>query len=465
MAENNSSLTDGSLIRPMAHLMVPILVMGLLQSSYNLVDLFWLGRLSTEAVGAISLSFPLIFLVISAAAGFIVGGSTLVAQYTGAGNRLQASRVTGQTITISLIVSVGLGLLGALFAGPIFRTIPINEATSHSVIPLTIKFVTVFFIGLPTLFVFSSFTALMRGYGDTRTPMIVMAFTILLNLALDPLLIFGFGPISGYGIAGAAGATVAARGVGVVIGLYLLFLTETGISLRATDLVLTREISLKILKIGIPSSLEDSSTSLAITLVAFYVATFSPAVVAAYGIGTRVLSFGQMIGDSFGQAANATVGQNLGSEQPQRAKSAIFIATSGVLVLTAIFGILLFVYSESLSRFFLVSNSTVTRDAVVMSSRFLRILAMGFVFTGLFETVLGAYRGAGNTRSALAFSLVGLWIGRVGIILYLTKIARFGATGIWIGMIASSVLGALISTIWLFKGTWTDPVIDVENAD
>lgn len=444
----------------MADHLVPILAMGLLQTSYNFIDIFWLGRWSTDAVGAISLAFPVIFLVISLGSGFVVAGSALVSQYVGAGDESRASKMAGQTLLLVGIASVILGTFGYAFGDVLFEIVPTQARTASEVVPLVTEFMRVFFIGLPTLFLFSAFSAVMRGYGDTRTPMYVMAATILINVVLDPLLIFGTGPIPEFGIAGAAIATVAARGVGVVVGLGLLFVSSYGLDLAPIHLLPDLVDIYELLRLGVPSSLEDASTSLAILVVALFVASFSPAVVTAYGVGTRILSFVQMIGGAFGQTTNTTVGQNLGAGQPKRTQRAIRLAGVGVGGVMVVLAILIAVFAEPITRLFLVEQTVQTARAIDHSVTYLRVLSVGFVFSGIFETVLGAYRGAGNTRTALGFSLVALWLGRIVVVVFLTVYVGAGAMGIWIGMITSSIVGSIAASLWLSRGTWREAVIE-----
>lgn len=462
--ESTVSLTEGNLVRPMTNHLVPILAMGLLQTSYNFIDIFWLGRWSTNAVGAISLAFPVIFLILSLGSGFVVAGSALVSQYVGAGHETRASKMSGQTLLLVGITSVVLGGFGYAFAGTLFEVIPTQSQTASDVVPLVTEFMRVFFVGLPTLLLFSAFSAIMRGYGDTRTPMYIMAASITINVVLDPLLIFGTGPIPEFGISGAAIATVVARGVAVVVGLALLFLSSYGPDVDLVHLGPDLADLYELLRIGTPSSIEDASTSLAILTVALFVASFPPAVVVAYGVGTRVLSFVQMVGGAFGQTTNTTVGQNLGAGQPERTRRAIRLAGVGVSGVMVALAVLVAVFAEPISRLFLVDSSAQTAMAVDHSVTYLRVLAVGFVFSGIFETVLGAYRGAGSTRTALGFSLVALWVGRVLVVVVLTAYVGMDAMGIWVGMITSSVVGSIVASLWMARGTWMDAVIEERSV-
>jgi len=243
----DDTITEGGLLGPMFRLAWPIVVIQLLQVTYNIADTFWLGRLSADAVGALSLAFPLIFLLISIAGGFTTAGSILVAQYTGADSEGSAGKVAGQILSFVTILAVVLGVVGYFATGPMLSALPSQGATTVQVVPLAGDYMEVFFLGLPFLFGFFVFTSLMRGYGDTRTPMRVMVVSVALNVMLDPLLIFGLSPIpalgidsaiiSGMGIKGAALATILSQGVASALGFYVFFVAGAGPDVQTKYLV------------------------------------------------------------------------------------------------------------------------------------------------------------------------------------------------------------------------------------
>ncbi|MCL7418472.1 MAG: MATE family efflux transporter, partial [Halalkalicoccus sp.] len=285
MADSSSTLTDGGLIRPMVRLAWPIVVFQVLQVAYNLADTLWLGQLSADAVGAISLAFPLVFLLIAIAAGFTTAGSILVAQYTGADSDASAGLFAGQTLAFVGVLATLLGVLGYFYTDPALSLLPSDPQTTERVIPLAADYMRVFFLGLPFLFGFYVFEALMRGSGNTRLPMRLMFVSVVLNVAIDPFLIFGFdgNPLfawlslssfesllfsltgfSGYGIEGAAFATVFSRGVASLIAFYVLFRTPFGPDVRLSHLRLDPENVREITRLGVPTSLEQSANALAL---------------------------------------------------------------------------------------------------------------------------------------------------------------------------------------------------------
>jgi putative MATE family efflux protein len=464
-----SSLTDGDLVRPLFRLAWPIVVTELLQVTYNLADTFWLGRLSTDAVAAVSLAFPIILLFIALGGGLTVAGSTLVAQYVGAGSDRSAGAVAGGTLTVVGGFATVIGVVGALIAGPALSLLPASGATGQQVLPLAVRYMRVFFLGLPFLFGFFVFAALMRGYGNTRTPMVVTAVSVVFNVILDPVLIFGWGPVPALGIEGAAVATILARGSGSLLGLYVLFATDLGPAVTLSDFVPDLAVVRRILTVGVPAALEQSANSLGLITLTAMVVTFRPEVVAAYGLGNRLTSLVFLPALGLGRATNTMVGQNLGAGKPDRAERAVWLAAGVGSALMLGVGVLAYLFPEPAVAVFIGTEGASARETIRLGAQYIRVRAFEFGFIGLFQTMLGAYRGAGNTRTALGFSLVALWVGRVPIVYGLALVERVGGDGvlgIWIGMAAGPIIGAVAAAVWFTRGTWKAAVVgDADSGD
>jgi putative MATE family efflux protein len=457
-----SSITEGSLVRPLFTLAWPIVVTQLLQVAYNLADTLWLGRLSTAALGAMSLAFPLIFLLLSVGGGFTVAGSTLVAQYTGAGGDTSAGKAAGQTLSFVTLLSVALGALGFLLTDPLLGLLPADPETAAVVVPLAADYMRVFFLGTPFLFGFFVFSALMRGYGNTRTPMRVMAISVALNVVLDPVLIFGVPAlgIPALEVEGAALATLISRAIATGVGLYVLFGLRAGPAVELDHLRPDLGFIRKIVDIGVPSALEQSTSALAMITLTAMVVTFAPPVIAAYGLGNRLISLVFLPAMGLGRATNTMVGQNLGAGKSERAERAVRLAGAvgaGVMLVVAVVAL---VFAEPIVSVFLGTGTKDAAETIVLGTEYLRIRTVEFAFIGVLQVLLGAYRGAGNTKTALVFSLVALWIGRVPTVYYLAFVAGLGATGIWIGMALGNIVGAIGAGVWFTRGTWKRAVID-----
>ena len=486
---SEESITKGSLIRPLFHLAWPIVVIQLLQVTYNVVDTLYLGRLSAEAVGAISLAFPLIFLLIAVAGGFTTAGAILVAQYTGADGDGSAGLVAGQTIFTVSVLSVLIGAGGYFYTRPALEILPSDPDTATTVIPFAADYMEVIFAGIPLMFGFFVFSALMRGYGDTRTPMAVMLVSVVLNVLLDPFLIFGFStnplfewlaavplvaaldPVgvqeslfaatgfTGYGIEGAALATIFSRGVATAIGIWLLFATDLGPAVSVSHLRPDLGFIEDIFRLGLPSSVEQTTSALAMITLTAMVVTFSPPVVAAYGLGNRLISLVFLPAMGLGRAIDTMVGQNLGANRADRAARSVKLAAStgaGVMFLVAVVAV---TFTEPTVGAFLgdVPDGPAT---VAYAVEYVQIRSVEFAFIGVSQVILGAFRGAGNTKTAMVISILTLWVGRVASVAYLVFVAGWGEAGIWVGMALGNVLGALVGVAWFARGTWTERYID-----
>ena len=479
--DSNGSLTEGSLAWPMLHLAWPIVVFQLLQVTYNLADTLWLGQLSADAVGAISLAFPLVFLLIALAGGFTTAGSILVAQYTGADSEQSAGLFAGQTLAFVGVLALVLGIVGYFYTEPALALLPSDAETADRVIPLAAAYMKIFFLGLPFMFGFYVFEALMRGYGNTQIPMRIMFVSVVINVAIDPILIFGFtdNPLfvwlgltgaeaslyaltgfAGWGIEGAAVATVFSRGVAAVLGVYVLFATPLGPDVKLSHLRLDPENVWEITRLGVPTSLEQSASALALVFLTAMVVSFAPPVVAAYGLGNRLISLVFLPAFGLSRAAETTVGQNLGAGKPDRAARAVKLAAGvgGVVMLGV--AVVAVIFAAPINSIFIGADDPDAAETIALATDYLRIRSVEFAFIGVMQVVLGAFRGAGNTKTAMAFSWLNLWGVRVPAVYLLAFTFGWGATGLWVGMSLGHIVGAVAAVAWFTRGTWKEAVIE-----
>ncbi|WP_423747562.1 MATE family efflux transporter (plasmid) [Haladaptatus sp. SPP-AMP-3] len=453
-------LTNGGIVKPLLFLSLPIVITNLMQTAYNLADTFWLGQYSTEALAAISFGFPMVFLLISLGMGLSVAGSVLVAQHTGAEETKQAEYAASQTVTFALIASALLGAIGY----PVVRPFLAFLGASPEVLPGATAYMQVVALGLPFMFGFFVFISLMRGAGDTITPMVVMFGTVVLNVILDPFLINGWaiGPVAfpELGIQGAAIATVLSRGVAMFVGLVIMESGTRGIQIHLADMKPDLQYLRKILQIGVPASIEGTGRALSINALLLIVGLFSTSVVAAFGIGTRVFSVIFMPAIAVARGVETMSGQNIGAGKYDRAEQANYVAAKGLFLVLGVIGVLIFLVPTPIVSVF-------TDDAAVLDvgAEFLRYVALSFGFIGIMRAFTGGFRGAGKTLVAAAISILTLagirlpiaYIASQGILP--TNLWFFGqpdVRGIWLAFFVSNVAGALIAWLWFRRGTWRE---------
>ncbi|WP_277542960.1 MATE family efflux transporter [Haloarcula laminariae] len=457
--QDELQLTDGGILKPLVYLSLPIVVTNLLQTAYNLADTFWLGRYSTEALAAVSFGFPMVFLLISLGMGLSVAGSVLVAQHTGADETEQAEYAASQTFTFAFAASLILGLASY----PFIRLFLDFLGASPDVLPGATAYMQVIALGLPFMFGFFVFISLMRGAGDTITPMLVMLGTVILNVILDPFLINGWdvGPIAvpQLGIEGAAIATVFSRSLAMVVGLAIMLSGSRGIQVHISDLVPDFTYLRKILEIGVPASVEGTGRALSINALLLVVGMFSTTVVAAFGIGTRVFSVIFLPAIAVARGVETMSGQNIGAGKYDRAEEANYLAAKGLFVILALMGVGIFLLPEPIVAVFTDDPAVIAEGAT-----FLRYVSLSFGFIGIMRAFTGGFRGAGKTLVAAAISVLTLAVIRLPIA-YVASQYRlpipyadlvFGVRGIWIAFFISNIAGATIAWLWFRRGTWRD---------
>lgn len=442
----SANLTEGSIIRALVTISIPIVLSNMLQTAYQVIDTFWVGRLSADAVAAVSLSFPITFLLIALGGGLPIAGTVLIAQYKGKGDNAAMNHVAAQTMLMVVLVSLVLSAVGYAFSEPIMRLM----GASPEVLPDAVRFVRITFIGFVFVFGFFAFESLMRGLGEARMPMFIVLLTVVMNAFLDPLFIFGYGPVPAMGVSGAAMATMITQGVATCIGMAMLMRGRHGIHLRLKDFKPDPAFIRKAFYIGLPSSIEQSTRALGLTAMTVLVAGFGTLAVAAYGIGMRMLMIVFIPAMGLSIATSALVGQNIGAGKPDRAAETNYIGSVLGFIILSVMGVALFIGTEALARFFVPEGG----EAIGMSATFVRIMALTFGFIGLQMIILGTLRGAGDTKASMNLTLISQWGIQFPLALVLSRYTTLGLNGIWWSFTVSNVISTAIVLYWFSKSDW-----------
>ncbi|WP_435346889.1 MATE family efflux transporter [Haloarchaeobius sp. HRN-SO-5] len=453
--QDELDLTDGGIAKPLFFLSLPIVITNLLQTAYNLADTFWLAQVNEVALAAITFGFPMVFLLISLGMGLSVAGSVLVAQHTGAEEEAEAEYAASQTVMFALVASTLLGVGGYFLVDDVLwllgaRGDVLREAT---------RYMEVIALGMPFLFGFFVFIALMRGYGDTVTPMLVMFGTVVLNVVIDPLFIFGYGPIpDGLGVQGAAIATVISRFLATAVGLGIMFSGRKGVEIHLSQMAPDLAFFRKMLNIGIPASIEGTGRSISVNLMLVVVAIFSDGFVAAFGVGIRIFSVIFLPAIAVGQGVETMVGQNIGAGKRDRAGRTAHTAAIGMFGVLSAAAVVVFVFTEAI-----VAPLSPNEQVADISVTFLRVVAPTFGFIGVMRAYNGTFRGSGKTMVSATIAITMLGVIRLPIAFVLSRsidpfasMAPYatGQAGIWASFVVSNVVGAVIAYAWFRRGTW-----------
>jgi len=443
-----SPLVDRPVLPTLVRLAWPIVVGHLLHLTYQLVDTFWVGRLGAVPLAAVSVSFPPLFIVFSLAAGFSISGVALVSQYSGAARKDQASLAAGQVIAFSLLLSMALAVLGLAFGRQLLSWV----GADAEVLPLAWAYFSILTSGIPLIFLFFVFSAVLEGTGDTLTPMKLKAASVILNIVLDPLLIFGVWIFPEMGIAGAAIATVVSRFAAAAVGVYLLVTGRRGLTVRPVHLIPRWSLIRLVVRIGTPAALGMSAVAVAMTIMTAIVAAFGTMALAAWGVGNRVLSLIRMPSMGFARATGVLVGQHLGADQPG---SAGRTAWTGVAVNVGVMALIVvaFQFGAQLVMRLFSGDAEVIR----IGAQYLRWGAVAYGFLAVQQVLGGALDGAGRTLIKTFFLLLNIWVLQIPLAAAFST--PLGVDGIWYAIVVAKFLGATAIALWFLRGTWQRKVI------
>lgn len=444
--QTKSPLTEGNILKTLIVLAFPIIGANLLQTGYQLVDAFWVGRLGANAVAAVSISYPVNFLMISLCSGFGFAGAILVAQYAGAKNLKMVNHVAIQTLVMVVLMSIVMSAIAWRLSPDILHWLGVEQ----EIFADANFFQRIIFLGLVFNFTFILFQSLLRGIGEVKIPLYINALSLGLNFILDPLFIYGWGPVPAYGVAGAAFSTLATLSLSAIIGIYILFKGKTDFKLTLRAFKFDTPLLKSAFKLGMPSSMEISARALGLTLMTGIAAKFGTDVLAAYGVGARLISFVVIIALGLMKATATLVGQNIGANRIDRAEKTSNYAATIAFCTMSFIGLCFFLFAEPLVRAFLDADESV----VAMAVSFMRITGPAFGFMGAQLAMVGTMRGSGNTVESMIFTIIGVWVIQFPFAWIATGYDNFAELGVWWSFPASYILPAIITFIWIKKGTW-----------
>jgi putative MATE family efflux protein len=442
--------TTGSLRKNIWLLAVPmVLEMGLV-SLFRVADMFWVGKLGPEALAAITIGENVRWALSGLAMGQGIGGLAVVARRIGERDERAANHATLQAVLLALAFATLIGVFGFFFTEPILLLM----GTQPDVMPQALVFLQITFAGLTGFIMVPILNSLLRGAGEARLALIVRVLAYGLGLLVEPLLIFGWGPLPALGVAGAALALVGSQWLGFLLQLGILVSGRARIRIDLHHLRVDPLLMWHIFRIALPSTLQMTLRSFSRATLLAVVALYGTFAVAAYGIASRVFMTAFVPGFGLGNAAAALVGQNLGAGKSDRAERSAWITASYNLAFMLACAVVISLYAESI-----VAAFNDTPAVVALGAQALRIFSIGYVFSAVGVVMARAFDGAGNTVPAMVINLVTLWGIQIPLAWLLSQALGWGTIGLWVGISVANVANGCIFAIWFRRGRWKQRVV------
>lgn len=441
-----SGLLEGGISRSVWTLAAPLIVGNVLQNTFNIVDLYFVGRLGPEAVAAVALAGVLIGLIFTVAVGLAIGTIALVSQNVGAGNPEEANKVNSASFHLALLLTAATMLFGWFCAGGAIRFLGAADAAAE----MGTRYFRIVSLGSFTIYAMIALSSSLRGAGDANTPMKVLALANVVNIVLDPLLIFGLAGFPRMGVTGSATATVISRAIGIALLIYLMARGNLPIRFNPWNLVPDAARMLRIARLGVFGSLELGLRELASLALIRIVAQYGTGAVAAYGIVMRLRLVILMPGIGLSIAAATLVGQNLGARQPARAGKSAWACTGYYEVLLLAFTALIFLVPGGIIGVFSADGEVVRHGA-----EYIRYFAASLFLFGPGIVISRALNGAGDTVSPMVITALTKFGAQIALAYALSGPAGMGTTGIWLAVALGNCTHGIIISLWFATGRWT----------
>ncbi|MCK4423365.1 MAG: MATE family efflux transporter [Candidatus Omnitrophica bacterium] len=442
---NDHDLTRGSVVRNIIILAVPMVISHVLNTFLHLVDMFWVGRLGSSAIAAVAMSGAVMMLVMTVIIGLVTGVRALISRFRGAKDNDSADEVARQALLVGLVMGLFLAVTGVLFSEKLFELL----RAEPEVIVMGSGYMRILFGGGLVMLLGFLISVILYGAGDAVTPMLIMILTTVVNMIMDPIFIFGYRGVPAMGVNGAALATVLAQAIGCIWGLKVLLTGQSHIHIKFKNMKIDFGLIWRMIKIGVPNSLQMSFRSIMAIVLMGIVAGFGTSAVAAYGIGLRLQMIVLMPAFAVANAASTLVGQNLGALKPRRAFKIAWIATGMDMIVMGLAGIIFFIFAP-----WLISIFNNQAEVIQMGTVFLRITSLFYIFMAMGIILSRSLNGAGDTVSPMFISLVCLWGVQVPLALFLTRLPSLGLTGVWWAIVISNLLQGTITAVWFSLGRW-----------
>jgi putative MATE family efflux protein len=442
---SEQDFTEGRLSRAILLLSIPSVLEMIMESVFVIADIFFVSKLGADAVATVGITESMITIIYAIAIGLGTATTSMVSRRIGEKNNDEASRTAFQAILTGLIVALVIGIPGALFSERLLGMMGASANITGSMSGYT----RIMLGGNVVIMMLFIINAIFRSAGDAAVAMKVLWIGNIINIILDPCLIFGLGPFPQMGVTGAAVATNIGRGMAVLVQFYLLFFGKKRIRLSLTHLDFNPSIMLRLLKISIGSIGQNLIGTTSWIALVRIISVFGSEVVAGYTIAIRIVGFTLLPSWGISNAASTLVGQNLGAKKPDRAEKAVWVTGWVNMILLGVIGIILISFPGFFVRMF-ITNENVIQSGILC----LRIVSIGFIAYGLGMVLVNSFNGAGDTSTPLKINIFAFWMVEIPLAYILAIKADMREEGVFIAIVVAESLMTVIAWLVFRKGKW-----------
>ncbi|WP_422486948.1 MATE family efflux transporter [Gudongella sp. DL1XJH-153] len=442
-------ILKGNIYRVLVTLSLPIMINNLIQTLYNLVDGIWVSKISSVHFAATAFVFPVNFLFIAIGIGISVAGTSILSQLVGADKEEEAREYASQLIATSVMLSIAFSIFGVIFTPMIVKAMGgTGDLAVFSNIYLRITF-----LDLPFLFLFYNINSIRNAQGDTITPTILSGVAAVLNMILDPIFIFTFG----WGIAGAAWATLLSRALLSVYGIKLIMGSDNPLRPDFKGFRFNPRLLKELARIGLPAAIGQSGAAFGFIILNGFIVSYGTTTMAAFGMVNRITSLIMQPAMGIGAALTAVIGQNIGARFYDRVRESFRKASLLTLTLGISGGLIMFLFSDQIVNFFIRSEDD--PDVITQGIGYLNWIAFATPLMGMFSVFQGVFQGSGHTKYSMAMEIGRLWLVRIPLILVFKNFTDIGPTGIWFSMVFSNFLVVVLGFYIYKKGSWSERIL------
>ena len=442
---SEKNFTSGSINKAIFMLSIPMILEMVMESLFAIVDIYFVSKVSVNAVATIGLTESVIFLVFAIAIGLSMAATAMVARRTGENKPEEASEAAWQAILIAASFSMLISIAGFFFARDVLQLM----GASAAVVEEGYGYTKWMLGGNITIMMLFLINAIFRGAGDASLAMRTLWFANGINIILDPILIFGLGPIPAFGVEGAAIATTIGRGTAVLFQLYSLFYRNNVIRVKLRHLKPNFAIMLRIMKVSLGGMGQYLIGTASWLFMVRIISIFGSEAIAGYTISMRIIMFSILPSWGLANAAATLVGQNLGANQPERAEKSVWVCARYNMFFLLFVSILFFVFAENIVGLF-NAHGKVAEYAI----QSLHYITVGYIFFAYGMTISQAFNGAGDTRTPTIINFFAYWLFQLPLAYLLAVILEMGPSGAFLSVALSIFFIATAFILAFRRGKW-----------